>query len=135
MTEYHCWTVIRYHPHDTDVNLQDECISSCEKYLATHQYLTADKYKIVKYNGIVTFLASGLHNHNDGYIIEIFKWLGQNAIGSYGLLYYQDDEDKQTVDGFKIYAMKKGKVTEKMDKEFSPRIPTIEAADDPTRGD
>lgn len=133
MTEYHCWVRIRYNAHDTDLDLQDKCVSVCLRYLASHRYLGDEKYKIVKYNGIETFLASGLHNHNDGYIIEVFKWLGHNAPGSYGLLYYQDDETKEMEDSFKVLIMKKGMVTEMADPFLSPRIPTIENDTDWTR--
>ncbi|HYI77845.1 MAG TPA: Imm7 family immunity protein [Chryseolinea sp.] len=133
MTEYHCWTCIRYDAHDTDLDLQAECVSVCERYLASHQYLTDGKYKIVKYNGMATFLASALHNHNDGYIIDIFNWLGQHAPGSYGLLYYQDNETKEMDDNFKVLVMKKGKVTEKADPFLSPRAPTIEDETDWSR--
>lgn len=93
MTEYHCWTVIRYDSHDTNQTLQEDCVVNCEKYLTSHQYLTVDKFKIVRQNGQVTFFASGLHNHKANYILEIFNWLSKTASGSYGLLYFHDDED------------------------------------------
>jgi hypothetical protein len=133
MTEFHCWTVIQYDSHDTDLVLQKLCVDSCENYLKSHEYLTEDKYKVVKYNGINTFLTSGLHNHKADYILEIFKWLGQNARGSYGLLYIQNDEEVETYKGFKVFVMKKGIVSERMDSLLSPRIPTIEDETDWTK--
>jgi hypothetical protein len=126
MTEYHCWVNISHHHYDTNSDLRNKHVALCERYLATHPYLKEELYKIVKYNGMVTFLASGLHNHNDGYILEVFTWLGENAPGSYGLLYYQDDENSDMETGFRTYIMKKGKVIEKMDDLLSPRIPNIE---------
>lgn len=133
MTEYHCWVNINYHSHDTDPDLQAKCVALCESYLATHPYLKEELYKIVKYNGMVTFLASGLHNHYDGYILEVFTWIAENAPGSYGLLYYQDDESDDTETGFRTYIMKKGTVTDKMDDLLSPRIPNIEDETDWSR--
>jgi hypothetical protein len=82
-----------------------------------------------------TFLASALHNHNNSYIQEIFEWVGQNAPGSYGLLYYQNEENNEMTEGFKVYVMKRGRISTKMDKELSPKVPTLEDPYDPSRDD
>jgi len=135
MIVYHCWVAISYHAHDTDLTLQANCIENCINYLATHEYLTADKYKVVQCNEISTFLASGCHKRDGNYIIEIFEWIGRNAPGSYGLLYFHDDKDPATENTFNVFVMKKGKVIQQMDTFFSPVIPTIEDEYDETRGD
>lgn len=135
MYEFHCWTVIRYHAHDTDPTLQDACVASCTAYLKKHPVLNDLNYKIVSHNGITTFLMSGLHNHAGHYVIEIYRWIGQNAPGSYGQLHINDQEETIAPDSFKVYIMRKGVVKEEIDPFFSPRIPVIEDPYDPLRND
>ena len=135
MYEFHCWAVLKYHPHDTDLGRQDACIKLCAEYLKRHISLTTNNYKLVTHNGISTFLLSGQHNHFADYILEIFNWLGQHAPGSYGLLYISDDEDETASNFFKVYIMRKGQVTQQADSFFSPKMPLIEDPYDATHND
>jgi hypothetical protein len=135
MYEFHCWTVLSYHSHDTDLERQNTCITLCNEYLSCHNSLSSESYKLVTQNGITTLLMSGQHNHQADYVLEIYVWLGQTAPGSYGLLYISDDEDESASGVFTVYVMRRGEVTEQADPFLSPRIPTIEAPYDPTRND
>jgi hypothetical protein len=92
------------------------------------------RYVVIHGNNQVTFLASALHNHRGGYIIDVFKTLGTLAPGSYGILHYNDNEVNMNADErFILYVMKKGKVSEEQDCFLSPRVPTIEDEYDETR--
>jgi immunity protein 7 of polymorphic toxin system len=135
MYEFHLWTVIRYHPHDTNLNLQHNCLTTCEDYFEKHQSLKQDNYKLIRQNGNDTFLMSGLHNHFALYVLELFKWIGQTAPGSYGLLYISDEEDQYDSQNFQVYVMRKGTVSRQKDCFLSPRIPVIEDRYDTSRND
>lgn len=56
----------------------------------------------------------------------MFYYVGEVAIGSYGLLYLYDDEDPIKDNSFKVYRLCKGKVVEFDDQLLSPFNPTIE---------
>jgi Immunity protein 7 len=126
MFEFHGWIVLNYHPKDIDTDLQNECFKKCEAYITNRPDLSDNNYKFVNHNGISTFLISGLHNHFREYVTDIFNWIGKNAPGSYGLLYISDDEDRSNPEGFTVFAMKKGKLSQTQDQLLSPRIPAIE---------
>ncbi len=126
MFEFHGWIVINHHPKDINLNLQNECFKNCEAYINKHPDLIDSNYKLVSHNGMHTFLISGLHNHFKNYVKDIFIWIGENAPGSYGLLYISDDEDKSNLEGFTVFVMKRGKLSQTKDQLLSPRIPTIE---------
>ena len=59
-------------------------------------------------------------------IINLFESISKIATGSYGLLYYLDDEDALYNDEFRVLVSKKGTVEWKRDKYFSPCSKMIE---------
>ncbi len=81
-------------------------------------------------NGNYQFMIFGFHNHKSQEffdVLEIYQWLAKNAVGSYGLLHYFDDEDKAGFDNqFQVYSLKKGKFECQQDKLLSPYFNEIE---------
>lgn len=70
-------------------------------------------------------------NHNTSQIkqiIEVYTQISKIAAGSYGMIYCWDDEDKNYYNHFQTYIFKRGQCEYKIDKNFSPCIPTIEDA-------
>ena len=85
----------------------------------------------LKYNGIQVieknysrFIQfSVMENHKTGKseeMIDLFEYITKIATGSYGLLYYLDDEDNQFGDEFRVLVARKGKCEWKQDVFFSP---------------
>ena len=68
------------------------------------------------------------HNHRSDHVIEFFKWIASISVGSFGILYVQDDEDLErgNENVFKVWRMKKGKVDELDDPFLSPVNPEVE---------
>lgn len=81
-------------------------------------------------NGEYKLIIFGASNHKRSpwyEILELLEWLAQNSIGSYGLLYLQDNEDKDGFDNqFQVYVLKKGILTKQNDPFLSPCIPEVE---------
>lgn len=59
-------------------------------------------------------------------LLDIYDYISKKAIGSYGLLYVLNDEDKTESNNFVIYKMVRGKVEKVVDNLLSPFIPTVE---------
>lgn len=82
-------------------------------------------------NGITRLIFLGETNHKDNRwnsALEIWNKIAKIAPGSYGLLYFWDDEDMKTeTQGYmQVYVMKKGEVILKKDTFLSPTNPEIE---------
>ncbi|MDA2811057.1 Imm7 family immunity protein [Nocardiopsis sp. RSe5-2] len=81
-------------------------------------------------NGELFLHVGGLLNRRSSEadeVVDLFERIGSVALGSYGVLYYRDDE-KPGNDGnaFHVLAMRRGQVTEEPDGHLSPVIPRLE---------
>jgi Immunity protein 7 len=138
MFEFHGWVVIRYHTHDTDLKLQNNCWKNLEKYI---NEVNKPRIYLQRHNGCDSLFVVGQHNHRAGgeYVFEVFRWIATHAPGSYGILYIRDDEDmKRGADfsnEFRVWRLYRGVFIEERDPFLSPAIPTVEDVYDPTRGD
>ena len=64
-------------------------------------------------------------------IFELYKKIGEIALGSYGLIYLYDDEDMEGKENlFQVFSLARGIVEEREDSFLSPVIPTIEDKDE-----
>jgi hypothetical protein len=71
----------------------------------------------------------GCPNHRGTHgpaLINLFVAIGKLAPGSYGLMYVYDDEDPVHTEGFRIFRLVRGTVTEHADSLLSPVVPTLE---------
>ncbi|MDC7125804.1 MAG: Imm7 family immunity protein [Spirochaetales bacterium] len=133
MVEFHGWATIRYHTYDTDTDLQNQCWKKIEDHISS---LPVPKMvHLQRYNGCDSLHIAGQHNHEAGYVIELFKWIAQDAPGSYGILYFQDDEDVKHENEFRVWRLCRGSLSENDDPFLSPYVPTVEDEHDESRGD
>ncbi len=131
--EFHGWATIRYHTHDTNFDLQDECWAKVENHIS---FLPVpEMVQLRRYNGCDSLHIAGQHNHRSEYVIELFKWIGQVAPGSYGILYILDLEDDKHENEFRVWKLSRGLLTENEDPFLSPYVPTVEDEYDKTRED
>ena len=81
-------------------------------------------------NGEYQMIISGFLNHRSQEVDDLFdlyEKISKKAIGSYGLLYIHDDEDKSGNDNnFIVYSIAKGKIQKHIDTYLSPFIGTVE---------
>lgn len=125
MLEMHCWITIRSHYSLEDDNL-DNMIKTINDKIAS---LSLNKLFIKAINGEYYLDFSLFSNHmakDAEDLLQLLYFIGEIAIGSYGLLYLHNDEDELKYNQFKVYRLCKGKVTEYDDQLLSPCIPTIE---------
>lgn len=134
MTEYHGWAIIRNHYSDLGFDEEErkkeeltEIISLIYKRIKEVENPNSS-YSLRSFSyGFWHLTIEGDHNHKDDGIIQFFKWIAQIAVGSYGLLYVHDDEDKRGNENrFMVWRMKKGIVEELEDNLLSPYFPTVE---------
>jgi len=136
MFEFHGWASIHYHTHGTNAFKQDACWDALATYVAE---MPTSFVRLQRYNGGDSLTIAGQHNHRNEYVIELFRWIAANAVGSYGLLYIRDDED--SVRGadfencFRAWRLCRGALTEMDDPFLSPAIPVVEDPWDASRED
>ena len=137
MFEFHGWASIRYHTHDTDSTLQSQCWQSLENHVKTLP--DTSFVHMQRYNGCDSLHIAGQHNHRSEYVMDLFRWIAENASGSYGLLYIRDDEDQDRGgdygNEFRVWRLCRGDLSELSDPFLSPAIPTVEDPYDETRND
>ncbi|TWU14723.1 hypothetical protein CA54_35920 [Symmachiella macrocystis] len=136
MFEFHGWARVQYHTHNTDSILQDRCWDNLVEYVKT---IPNELVSLNRYNMCDSVFVNGQHNHRSEYVIELFQWIADNSLGSYGILYIRDDEDHSRLSDFencfRVWRLCRGTLSEHDDPFLSPAIPTVEDPYDPSRGD
>lgn len=60
-------------------------------------------------------------------VFEFYEYIAKIAPGSYGLIYFRDDEDINGIDNiFMVYVLARGVIHEKKDVFLSPFTPVVE---------
>ena len=85
-------------------------------------------------NGLSVLRLHGLRNHCRENALTLFQQVAVALPCSYGVLYIHDPEHPTHGEVFRVFRMAHGCVNEFPDQILSPRIPTIEAPYDSTRG-
>lgn len=129
MIEINGWVTIResYNEEGEDEKKLNSFLNQLKQKIKETE-TTNEVYELHSLNGTYQLLISIAHNHRNNEIFEFYNWIAKNAIGSFGLLYVQDDEDKRGSNSgnFKVWRMKKGIVDELDDPFLSPVNPSVE---------
>lgn len=130
MTETHAWLTLRYSDYDSEDAPQQAFLAAFQEYLRQHHawVLREGLVRFAHRNGLACFTLDAQHNHKGEpfYPLEIFRWAAEHSTGSYGLLYFQDDEDPAHDNEFQVYVLKRGKLIKAQDPFLSPCIEEIE---------
>ncbi len=124
------WICIRESYND-EMNDQPKLIAlikSIESKIAEELNYDNEHYNLKSVNGEFYLSITIAHNHRSQHPFEFLQWIATNSIGSYGIVYVQDDEDylRGNENKFKVWRMKKGMLDELNDPFLSPVIPEIE---------
>jgi hypothetical protein len=84
-------------------------------------------------NGSCHVLLSGLRNHRQDAVIDIYRDVATAAPWSYGMLYIQDDESAHDANRWVTWVMKRGAIAPHLDRFLSPHVGEAEGADDLSR--
>ena len=133
MLEYQGWFVIResFNERDDSENMMKEIwqklaifvvkINSNRQAEICQMKITSGSYKL---------MIVGMDNHTSSSwteLLEFLNWIGLEAKGSYGLLHFYDDEDKNGLENqFQVIVLKKGKISFNLDTFLSPYNPEVE---------
>jgi hypothetical protein len=124
MIEIHACITLRYIDYDSEDHPQRNFIANFKGYLAqNHNWVLSDFYgNFIDRNGLQCFTLDVLHNRKGEpfYALDIFSWVAKESTGSYGLLYFHDDEDPESFNEFQVYVLKRGNLTKSNDSFLSP---------------
>jgi hypothetical protein len=131
MVEIHGWITLRYSDYHSEERLQNDFVYSFKSYLHSHHswILSEGIGRFTSRNGLECFSIDVQHNHagEPFYLLELFAWVAKESSGSYGLLYFHDDEDEAYQNEFQVYVLKRGKLIKgKTDPFLSPYYEEVE---------
>lgn len=130
MIEIHAWITLQYSDYHFEEQLQRRFIANFKQYLKENfEWLLQENYcHVTVYNGLDCFSLHKQHNHKgkEFYPLEIFEWVAREGKGSYGILYYYDDEDEELYNEFQVYVLKRGKLLKEVDKFLSLYFSEVE---------
>ena len=137
MFEFHGWFTIRKTTGDDDKGLSQavERLSTLiESLNGRMSDGTRDSNALIKLqymNGEAFLHLAGNKNHRSTYwkdIQMLLEWICREAPGSFGLLYWRDDEGDLPAGGnnFSVIVMRRGQLTTHLDPFLSPIIPLVE---------
>jgi hypothetical protein len=135
MFEFHGWAVVSYHAYETAELPTEDLWARFLDYLHREVAPYHNAWLTTRINGSDSFVITGLFNHRQEWVIDIFRWLAANASGAYGLLYVRDDEDCNRGDNFanvfRVWRLARSELVEVNDLFLSPCVPTVEDPYDP----
>lgn len=127
MLEYQGWFVIResFNERDDSENMMKEIWQKLAIFVVkinSNRQAEICQMKIT--NGSYKLMIAGMDNHKSSSwteLLEFLNWIGLEAKGSYGLLHFYDDEDKNGLENqFQVIVLKKGKISFNLDTFLSP---------------
>lgn len=124
MIEIQAWMTIwaTYLNEDvhTEIN-EEEIYSKVDRIISNCKY---NHIQLIERNGPKSIHISFYDNRKtvrSEELLDVFKNIAQTATGSYGILYYWDDEDPGISDDFQVLVARKGKCEWVKDLLLSPR--------------
>ena len=138
MFEFHGWVTLRLSTSSDAVetlSAEDEdariklIIDELSRKAAEQSGLHSFRMEFLSINVDTYWRIDGLFNHardRANRLFELLKFAAERAPGSYGLVYWRDDDDKQTANEFRVWVVARGRVRAEDDTFLSPFIPAIE---------
>lgn len=128
MVDYNGWLVIK---ESIDGDGEDNIDVLINKLSSQIESLKSGNnlFVLKPINGNYFFHCAGFTNHFTEEIKELmlfFQFVAKIAVGSYGLLYLRNDEDKLFYNEFQVYKVSKGNCILVKDVYLSPCDPEIE---------
>lgn len=131
MIELHGWITIR-EAYDEE-NESDErlvaAISLIDSTLSKMQSINLFA-KCIAQNGTHNLVINGNFNHKDSRWDDVMHCIDlviDVALGSYGVLHYYDDEDKEgCTNTFQMLVIKKGQIEKHIDQNLTPFFSKVE---------
>jgi hypothetical protein len=106
MFEYHCWAVVQA----DGMEAERELVQELEERIAELSESSRKTFHLTYLNE-VHVVASGLRNHAETEVIDVFHWLAERSPRSYGLLYIRNEHVEP--DGtwrFEVQKLSRGRI-------------------------
>ena len=135
MYEYHGWITVRTKYENIETEDEDDLllktVADIKKYIINLNW-GHGVLDIRPINAEFHIWTSGYHNHKPlekDSPVEFFRYVGDVAPGSYGILYVRDDYDMEheNYNKFKVYVLARGQLREYEDPFLSPFVPVVES--------
>jgi len=130
MIEVHGWISLRYSDYHSLESEQENFVYSFKQFLLKHcDWVLDDQIgRLTRRNGLDCFTLNVQHNHpgEPFYPLDIFTWAAENSTGSYGMLYFHDDENEAHHNEFQVFVLKRGRLIREKDPFLSPYIEEVE---------
>ena len=130
MYDYHLWIILRESTEESDCGSLHKKINDLQ-HLADQKLICKPSMCIHDINYSVVMQCSGGANHrgNDHQsLLEVLEWIAEALPGSYGLVYWSDDEipGRSIFDGYRVIILARGRLEERCDPFLSPIAPIVE---------
>lgn len=130
MFEFHGWFVIKETLEDRFEDNTTQIISDLRSLLNPLEWASG-AFDLKPFNGMYCLNITGHANRPRRYhqdIDQLLNFLAQKTPGSYGLLYWRDDEDDSSPGrtNFHVRVLARGTIVDRFDPFLSPAVPTIE---------
>ncbi|MFC4456559.1 Imm7 family immunity protein [Deinococcus sonorensis] len=139
MFEFHGWFGLQEAAHFVDEGSRwDEIIEGIKARVAALNWGTGE-YNLVAevrlMNGEAFLHLTGNKNHRGVIgqeLADLLTYVAREAPGSYGLLYWRDDEGKPPAGrwNFQVTVMARGALSTRFDPFLSPTFPVLEVSDE-----
>jgi hypothetical protein len=139
MFEFHGWFNILEAPYFIEDSKMKSVTTQLENYVAALEWGNGENNlyaEVRQMNGGLMLYVGGNKNHRGvigDELDQLLEWTARIAPGSYGLLYWRDDEGDPIAgpNNFQVKVMSRGEVVTRFDPFLSPFFPVVEDFYDP----
>jgi hypothetical protein len=129
MYEFHGWVTIHETTAEIDAGNLEGIIGNIQGYISKLSW-SSGLLKLYPANGMYHLAVGGCLNRKTSEaedLLQLYRFIAEQAPGSYGLLYTWDDEDIEGYDNeFRVYVLARGNLQLKKDIYLSPCVPVVE---------
>lgn len=126
---YTAWFVLRDSTSESRQDVLQRGIATIQDEMKNHLSSFVPNNAINDVNGEFLLQCSGSHNRPGNLhtsLLRLVRVIGDVLPGSYGLVYWTDDESVDTSDGYNVVVLARGTVRTERDSFLSPIVPNIE---------
>lgn len=115
MFEYHCWAVLPdFGDRDAERRLEEELRAR----VADLEDAARESFNVTNLNTLMVN-ASGLRNHSQPLVLDVFEWVAAQWPGAYGLMYlWSEFPDADGQWRFHVRRIRNGKIEDLEDRYF-----------------
>lgn len=131
MYSYHLWIVLRESTTESDTGSLSSKLADLSALIGKKMASAVPSSPLSAINNEHVLQCSASHNHRGDVhdrLLSVLEWLAHTLPGSYGLVYWNDDErpGRHVYDGYNVLVVARGSVAQRYDPFLSPVAPVVE---------